>query len=71
MVTSLQVAAHFLNLFSNKHYVVHFLAKFWASTAKIKGMVVLQTFRQSQNESTFQNNSSIFQLKYHIKKFVL
>ena len=61
MVTSLQVAAHFLNLFSNKHhYVVQFLAKFWASTAKIKGMVVLQTFRQSQNESTFQNNSSIF-----------
>ena len=60
MVTSLQVAAHFLKLFSNKHYVVQFLAKLWASTEKIRGIVVLQTFRQSQNESTFQHNSSIF-----------
>ena len=47
MVNSLQVVAHFLNLWTNKHYLVQFLAKLWASTAKMKGMVVLQTFRQS------------------------
>ena len=60
MVTRLQVAAHFLNLCSYKHEFVQFLAKFWASTANIKDMVALQTFRQSQNDSTFQHNSSIF-----------
>ena len=61
----------YLNLLSNKHYLVHFLAKLQASTANIKGMDVLQTFRQSLNESKFKHNSSIFLLKYHIKKFVL
>ena len=50
----------YLNLFSNKHYLVQFLAKLWASTANIKGMGVLQSFRQSQNESKFTQNSSIF-----------
>ena len=60
MVNSLQVVAHFLNLWTNKHYLVQFLATFWASTAKMKGVVVLQIFRQFQNESTFQHNSSIF-----------
>ena len=38
---------------------MQFLVKLWTSTKIIKGMVVLQTFRQSQNESTFQHNSSI------------
>ena len=33
MVNSLQVVAHFLNLCTNKHYLVQFLAKLWASTA--------------------------------------
>ena len=65
------MVAHIWNLFSNKHYLAQFLAKLWASTANIKGMGVFQTFRQSQNESKFQHNSSIFLLKYHIKKFVL
>ena len=60
MVTNLQMVAHFLNLFSNEHYLVQFLAKLWASTANIKGIGVLQTFRQSQNQSKFQHNSSIF-----------
>ena len=60
MVTSLQVVAHIFDLCSIKDYLVQFLAKSWASTANIKGMVVLQTFRQFQNESTFQHNSSIF-----------
>ena len=32
---------------------MQFLAKFFTSTANIKGMVALQTFRQSQNESNF------------------
>ena len=71
MVTNLQLVAHFLNLFSDKHYLVLFLAKLWASTANIKGAGVLQTFRQSQNENKFQHNSSIFQLKCHIEKFAL
>ena len=60
MVTNLQMVAYFVNLFSNKHYLVQFLAKLWASTANINGMWVLQTFRQSQNENKFQHNSSIF-----------
>ena len=60
MVNSLQVVAHFLDLWTNEHYLVQFLAKLLASTAKMKGVVVFQTFRQSQNESTFQHNSSIF-----------
>ena len=60
MVNSLQVVALFFNLWTNKHYLVQIWAKLWASTAKLKGVVVLQTFRQSQNESTFQHNSSIF-----------
>ena len=51
MVNSFQVVAHFLNLWTDKHYLVQFLAKLWASTAKMKGVMVLQTFRQSQNES--------------------
>ena len=54
------MVAHFQNLFSNKHYLVQFLAKLWASTANIKGMGILQTFGQSQNESKFQYNSSVF-----------
>ena len=49
MVNSLQVVAHFLNLWTNKHYFVQFLAKLWASTEKMEGVVVLQTFKQSQN----------------------
>ena len=48
-----------LNLCSNKHYLVQFCAKLWTTTANIKGMMVLQTFKQFQNESTFQHNSSI------------
>ena len=60
MGTNLQMVAHFLNLFSNKHCLVQFVAKLWASTANIKGMGVLQFFRQSQNENKFQHNSSIF-----------
>ena len=60
MVTNLHMVAHFLNLISNKHCLVQFLAKLWASTENIKGKGVLQTFRQSQNESKFQHNSYIF-----------
>ena len=60
MVNSLPVVAHFLNLWTNKHYLMQFLAKLWASTAKMKGVVVLQIVRQFQNESTFQHNSFIF-----------
>ena len=60
MITNLQMVAHFVNWFSNKHYLVQFLAKLRASTANINGMGVLQTFRQSQNENKFQRNSSIF-----------
>ena len=37
---------------------MQFLAKFWASTANIKGTAALQTLRQSQHESnTFQLTS--------------
>ena len=71
MVTKLQMVAHIWNVFYNKHYWVQFLAELWGSTANIKGKGLLQTFIQSQNESNFQNNSSTFQLKYYIKKFVL
>ena len=71
MVTNLHMVAHFLNLISNKYYLVQFFAKLWASTANIKGMGVLQTFRQFRNKSKFQHNSYIFSLKYRIKKFVL
>ena len=61
MVNSLQVGAHFFKICElTSNCLVQFLAKLWASTAKMKGVVVLQTFRQSQNESTFQHNSSIF-----------
>ena len=71
MVTNLHMLAYFLNLLSIKHYLVQFWAKFWASTVNIKCMGILQTFRQSQNESKFQHNSSIFLLKHPIKKFLL
>ena len=60
MVTNLQVSPYFLNLLSIEHYLVQFWAKLEASTAKIKFMGILQTFKQSQKESTFQPNSSIF-----------
>ena len=30
MVTNLHMAAHFLNLFSNKYYSVQFMANLWA-----------------------------------------
>ena len=62
MVTNYHMVAHILNLLSNKHYLVQFLAELWASTILIKGTGVLQTFRQSQNESIF---------KCHIEMFVL
>ena len=42
------MAAQFLNLFSNKHYLVQFLGELWASNAHIKGMRVLQTYKQKQ-----------------------
>ena len=60
MVTNLHMLAYFLNLLSIEHYLVQFWAKFYSSTANIKVMGILQTFRQSQNESKFQQNSSIF-----------
>ena len=44
MVTNLQMVAHFLNLFSDKHYVMQFLANLWASTVNIKDVGDLQTF---------------------------
>ena len=66
MVTNLQMVAHFLNLFSNKHNLMQFLANLWAATANSKGVGDLQTFGQSQNKSTFQHNSSISYLKCHI-----
>ena len=53
MVTFCQMIAHFKKLFSNEHYIVQFLAKLLASTANIKGMGILQTFGQSQNEIKF------------------
>ena len=60
MVTKLQMLAYFLNLLSIEHYLVQFWVNFGASTVNIKCMSILQTFRQSQNESKFQPNSSIF-----------
>ena len=60
MVTNLQRLAYFLNLLSIEHYLEQFWAKFQASSAHIKCMGTLQTVRQSQNESKFQPNSSIF-----------
>ena len=54
MVTNLQMLAYFLNLLSIEHYLVQFWAKFGASTVNIKCMSILQTFRQSRNESKFQ-----------------
>ena len=60
MVNSLQVVAHFLNLWTNKHYLVQFWPNFGLLLQKMKGVVVLQIFRQFQNESTFQHNSSLF-----------
>ena len=53
MVTNLQILAHFLNLLSIEHYLVQFWAKFGASIVNIKCMSILQTFRQSRNESNF------------------
>ena len=70
MVTNPQTAAKFLNLFHNKHYIVTFFAKLWASIAIIWGMEVLQTFRESQNKSKFKHNSSISKFEDNIKKFV-
>ena len=67
MVTNLQMLAYFSNLLIIKQYLV----QFWASTTNIKCMGALQTFRQSRNESKFQHNFAIFQLKHPIKKFVL
>ena len=55
--------AYFLNLLSIKHYLVQFSAKFGASTANIKRMGALQTFRQSRNESKFLHNFAISYLK--------
>ena len=60
MVTKLQMLAYFLNLLSIEHNLVQFWVKFGASTVNIKCMGILQTFRQSRNESKFQSNSSIF-----------
>ena len=60
MVNNLQVLAYFLNFLSIEHYLVQFWAKLYASTVNIKCMGILQTFRQSQDESKFQPNSSIF-----------
>ena len=60
MVINLQMLTYFLNLLSIKHYLVQFWAKFWASTVNIESMGVLQTFRQSRNESKFQHNFAIF-----------
>ena len=71
MVTNLQMLVYFLNLLSIEHYLVQVWAKFWASTANIKCMGILQTFWQSRKESKFQPNFSIFKLKHPIKKFVL
>ena len=67
MVTNLQMLAYFLNSLSIKHYLVQFWAPVWASTANIKCTVVLQTFRQSENESKFQRNCAIFYLNIPLR----
>ena len=59
MVTNLRMLAYFLNLLYIDHCLVQFLTKLLASTANIKCMGVLQTFRQSQNESKFEHNFDI------------
>ena len=46
--------------------VVYLKAKFGVSTVNIKCMSILQTFRQSRNESKFQPNSSILRSLYCI-----
>ena len=65
MVTNLQMLTFFLNL-SIKHCLVQFWAKFWASVS-IKCMGVLQTFRQSRNESKFQHNFPYFSLNIQLR----
>ena len=42
MVTTIMIAAYIWNLYSNKHYWLHILVKFWASIANIKRMRVLK-----------------------------
>ena len=60
MVANLQMVAPCLNPVSNKHLSMQFFDKLWASTANIKGMGILQTLRQSQNEIEIQHYSSMF-----------
>ena len=60
MVTNRHMLGYFLNLLSIECYLGQFLVKFGASTANIKCIKALQTFRQSRNESKFQHNFAIF-----------
>ena len=60
MDTNFQMLAYFLHLLSIKHCLVQFWAKFGGSTANMKYLGALQTFRQSRNESKFKHNFAIF-----------
>ena len=53
MVTNLHMLVYFLNLLSIEHYLVQFWAKFWASTANIKCMGILQTFWSLEMKANF------------------
>ena len=47
MVTTIMIVTYILNLFSIKHYWLHILVKFGASSAKIKHMRGLKIFGYS------------------------
>ena len=45
----IMIVAYIWNFFSLKYYLVHIMAKYWASIAYVKCISTLQTFGHSQN----------------------
>ena len=49
MVTMIMIVTYIWNFFPIKYYLVHIVAKYWASIAYIKRISTLKTCEHSQN----------------------
>ena len=60
MVTMIMIVAYISTFYSIKHYLVHILAKAYASIAYIKRISTLQTLAHSQSKANFNTSDAIF-----------
>ena len=66
MVTTIMIVAYIWDSFSIKHYRLHILVKFWASTANIKRMRVLRILDTLEIKANLKISTWISQFEFCI-----